>query len=256
MSGVIDDDKQSVPLLEVHGLQAAYQNVIRILHEVTLHVYERECVALIGSNGAGKTTTLKAISGMLAGEGKVTGGQVFLQGEDITGRPAHYLVRKGLIHVLEGRYVFPDLTVVENLRMGAYIRTDRVKIGEDMDRVFSYFPGLKERIHVQAGYLSGGEQQMLVIGRALMARPRILLLDEPSMGLAPILVREVFEIIKRIRNEEELTLLLVEQNARMALRLADRAYLIDTGSSGMEGPARELQEDPRLQEVYLGGFSR
>jgi branched-chain amino acid transport system ATP-binding protein len=184
----------------------------------------------------------------------VTGGQVILDGRDITGWPAHRMVREGLVHVLEGRYVFPDLNVDENLQMGAYSRKDRDRIGEDMERVFGYFPRLKERLKVQAGYLSGGEQQMLVIGRALMARPRILLLDEPSMGLAPILVREVYDIISDIRENESLTILLVEQNASMALRLADRAYLIETGSIVIEGTAEELQDDPRLQEVYLGGF--
>ena len=242
------------PLLYLRNVEASYENVIRVLHGINLEIHERECVALLGANGAGKTTTLKSISGMLEGEGEVTGGQVILDGRDITGWPAHRMVREGLVHVLEGRYVFPDLNVDENLQMGAYSRKDRDRIGEDMERVFGYFPRLKERLKVQAGYLSGGEQQMLVIGRALMARPRILLLDEPSMGLAPILVREVYDIISDIRENESLTILLVEQNASMALRLADRAYLIETGSIVIEGTAEELQDDPRLQEVYLGGF--
>jgi branched-chain amino acid transport system ATP-binding protein len=242
------------PLLYLRNVEASYENVIRVLHGINLQIHERECVALLGANGAGKTTTLKSISGMLEGEGEVTGGQVILDGRDITGWPAHRMVREGLVHVLEGRYVFPDLNVDENLQMGAYSRKDRDRIGEDMERVFGYFPRLKERLKVQAGYLSGGEQQMLVIGRALMARPRILLLDEPSMGLAPILVREVYDIISDIRENESLTILLVEQNASMALRLADRAYLIETGSIVIEGTAEELQDDPRLQEVYLGGF--
>jgi branched-chain amino acid transport system ATP-binding protein len=253
---LITEGEHNNPILDVRGLEAVYQDVIRVLHGVSLYVKERECVALLGANGAGKTTTLKSVSGMLAGEGKITAGKVILRGEEVTGHSAYHMVRNGLVHVLEGRYVFPELTVHENLQMGAYSRKDRNRISEDMENVFGYFPRLKERIRVQAGYLSGGEQQMLVIGRALMARPGILLLDEPSMGLAPILVREVYEILNRIRSEENLTLLLVEQNAGMALRLADRAYLIETGSIVLEGPADELHEDPRLQKVYLGGFQR
>lgn len=245
----------SEPVLKVDGLEAAYQDVVQVLHSVSFHIHEQECVALLGSNGAGKTTTLKSISGLLQGDGSVTGGKVYLHGEDVTGKPAHIMVPKGVIQVLEGRYVFPDLTVHENLLMGAYTRKDRKYLENETDRIFRYFPQLKDRLQTQAGYLSGGEQQMLVIGRALLAKPRILLMDEPSMGLAPKLVREVFEIIERIRSEENLTLLLVEQNARMALRLADRAYLIETGSIVLEGSADELMEDPRLQEVYLGGLS-
>jgi branched-chain amino acid transport system ATP-binding protein len=248
--------KQTRPLLQVQNLEVSYQNVIKVLHGISLHIYEGECVALLGANGAGKTTTLKSISGMLEGEGSITQGSVKLDGTDITGHPPHIMVSRGLVQVLEGRYVFPDLTVLENLLMGAYTRKDRDKIEIDMDRVFGYFPRLRERLKVQAGYLSGGEQQMLVIGRALMARPKILLLDEPSMGLAPVLVREVFNIVDRIRKEENVTLMLVEQNARMALQLADRGYLIETGSIVLEGTSGELREDPRLQEVYLGGFHK
>jgi branched-chain amino acid transport system ATP-binding protein len=248
--------EQNRSLLQVQNLEASYQNVIRVLHGVNLHVYKGECVALLGGNGAGKTTTLKSISGMLEGEGSITGGSVLLDGEDVTGHPAHKMVARGLVHVLEGRYVFPDLSVHENLLMGAYTRIDRDRVDGDMDGVFGYFPRLKERLKVQAGYLSGGEQQMLAIGRALMARPEILLLDEPSMGLAPILVREVFDIVNRIRKEENVTMLLVEQNARMALQLAGRGYLIETGSIVLEGTADELREDPRLQEVYFGGMNQ
>jgi branched-chain amino acid transport system ATP-binding protein len=251
---VSPEKSQIEPLLTIRDLKASYENVIRVLHGINMHMYERECVALLGANGAGKTTTLKSVSGMLEGEGEVTGGQVILDGRDMTGWPAYRMVREGLVHVLEGRYVFPDLTVDENLQMGAYTRKDRDRVREDTERVFGYFPRLKERLNIQAGYLSGGEQQMLVIGRALMARPRILLLDEPSMGLAPILVREVYDIISDIRENENLTIMLVEQNASMALRLADRAYLIESGSIVLEGTAEELQDDSRLQEVYLGGF--
>ena len=250
------DIESNEPVLKVTNLEAAYQGVIRVLHEVSFYVHEQECVALLGSNGAGKTTTLKSISGMLQGEGDIIGGSVHLYGEDVTGKPPHSMVPNGVMHVLEGRYVFPDLSVWENLLMGSYTRKDREKIEEEIEHVFEYFPQLKDRLHTQAGYLSGGEQQMLVIGRALLAKPRLLLLDEPSMGLAPKLVKEVFEIIERIRSEENLTILIVEQNANMALRLADRAYLIETGSVVLSGTAEELKEDPRLQEVYLGGMEK
>lgn len=245
---------ESVPILKVDGLVTTYQDVIQVLHEVSLHINEGECVALLGSNGAGKTTTLKSISGMIDGEGTIKSGHIYLDGEDVTGKPPHFMVPKGVIHVLEGRYVFPDLTVWENLQMGSYTRKDRENIETEIDRVFGYFPQLKERFHTQAGYLSGGEQQMLVIGRALLAKPRILLLDEPSMGLAPKIVKLVFEIIERIREDENLTILIVEQNANMALKLADRAYLIETGAIVLSGIAEELKDDPRLQDVYLGGL--
>ena len=248
------DSVQSDPILKVEGLVTTYQDVIQVLHEVSLQINEGECVALLGSNGAGKTTTLKSISGMIDGEGTIKSGNIYLDGEDVTGKPPHYMVPNGVIHVLEGRYVFPDLSVWENLQMGSYTRKDRENIEGEIDRVFGYFPQLKDRFHTQAGYLSGGEQQMLVIGRALLARPRILLLDEPSMGLAPKIVKHVFEIIERIRNDENLTILIVEQNANMALKLADRAYLIETGAIVLSGIAEELKDDPRLQDVYLGGL--
>lgn len=241
-------------VLDVKNLSASFQKVIHVLHNVSLKVHKSECVTLLGSNGAGKTTTLKSISGMMDEDGEVTSGRVMLAEKDVTGQPAHKLVQLGLIQVLEGRYVFPDLSVFENLQMGAYTRRDREKIEEDLDRVLGYFPRLTERIQIQAGYLSGGEQQMLAIGRAMMARPAVLLLDEPSMGLAPLLVQEVFEIINRIRQQEDLTVLLVEQNAYMALQLADYAYLIENGRIVLEGSADEIQEDPRLKEVYLGGL--
>lgn len=255
MGGKVNPDSvQSDPILKVEGLVTTYQDVIQVLHEVSLQINEGECVALLGSNGAGKTTTLKSISGMIDGEGTIKSGNIYLDGEDVTGKPPHYMVPNGVIHVLEGRYVFPDLSVWENLQMGSYTRKDRENIEGEIDRVFGYFPQLKDRFHTQAGYLSGGEQQMLVIGRALLARPRILLLDEPSMGLAPKIVKHVFEIIERIRNDENLTILIVEQNANMALKLADRAYLIETGAIVLSGIAEELKDDPRLQDVYLGGL--
>jgi branched-chain amino acid transport system ATP-binding protein len=251
---VSPDSVQSNPILKVEGLVTTYQDVIQVLHDVSLQINEGECVALLGSNGAGKTTTLKSISGMIDGEGTIKSGNIYLDGEDVTGKPPHYMVPNGVIHVLEGRYVFPDLTVWENLQMGSYTRKDRESIEAEIERVFGYFPQLKDRFHTQAGYLSGGEQQMLVIGRALLAKPRILLLDEPSMGLAPKIVKHVFEIIERIRKDENLTILIVEQNANMALKLADRAYLIETGAIVLSGIADELKDDPRLQDVYLGGL--
>jgi branched-chain amino acid transport system ATP-binding protein len=249
------DEPAGPALLEVRDLEVAYFGGVRVIHGVSLHVAEGACVALLGANGAGKSTTLKAISGMLAGEGSIVAGSVSLDGEEVTGLTADRRVRRGLVHVLEGRYVFPDLTVRENLQMGAYTRRDRNGIAEDVERALDYFPRLRERLAVQAGYLSGGEQQMLAIARALMARPRVLLLDEPSMGLSPILVREVFQILERIRREEALTLLLVEQNARVALRIADHAYLMETGRIALDGLASEIRDDPRLREVYLGGLA-
>jgi branched-chain amino acid transport system ATP-binding protein len=246
---------QTPVILETDHLHVLYQGGIRVLHGVSLSVREGACVALLGANGAGKTTTLKAISGMLAADGgAITSGRVVLRGETVTSQPAHKLVKRGLIHVLEGRFVFPDLSVRDNLRMGAYTRRDSQGVTRDLDRVLDYFPRLRERIKIQAGYLSGGEQQMLAMARALMARPRVLLLDEPSMGLSPLLVREVFDILSRIRQQESLTILLVEQNARMALRFADGAYLIETGRILLEGAASEIRDDPRLKEVYLGGL--
>jgi len=251
---VSPNSKQKEPILNVSNLVTAYQDVVQVLHNVSFHINKNECVALLGSNGAGKTTTLKSVSGMIEGEGTIKSGNIYLNGEDVTRKPPHFMVPNGVIHVLEGRYVFPDLSVWENLQMGSYTRKDRDTIDEEIEKVFSYFPQLKDRFHTQAGYLSGGEQQMLVIGRALMAKPKILLLDEPSMGLAPKIVKLVFEIIDRIKNEENLTILIVEQNANMALKLADRAYLIETGKIVLDGPSEELLKDPRLQDVYLGGL--
>lgn len=247
---------EAPPLLEIRDLHAAYHGVIRVLHGVSLRLPERACVALLGANGAGKSTTLKAVSGMLAGEGQITQGRILLDGRDVTGQPSHKMVRHGLVHVLEGRFVFPDLSVRDNLRMGAYSRTDRQSIRSDIDRALGYFPRLQDRIQIQAGYLSGGEQQMLAIARALMARPKLLLLDEPSMGLSPLLVREVFDIVQDIRRQESLAVLLVEQNAPMALRVADTAYLIETGRIVLHGPAVQIRNAPRLLEAYLGGLTR
>jgi branched-chain amino acid transport system ATP-binding protein len=233
--------------LVVRGLEVAYGE-IRAVQGVDLEVGRGELVCLIGANGAGKTTTLKALAGMLA----PAGGTVHFDGERIDGRPAHELVRRGIALVPEGRGIFARLTVEENLRLGAYARRDAPGVRADLDRVLALFPRLAERRRQAAGTLSGGEQQMLAIGRALMSRPRLLLLDEPSMGLAPILVQRIFAIVRDIA-AEGVTLLLVEQNARLALGLAARAYVMESGRMALAGAARALLDDPRIQASYLGG---
>jgi len=232
-------------LLEVSGLKVGYGG-IRAVKEVALELSEGEFVCLIGGNGAGKTTTLKAICGMLP----ASGGVLRYAGEDVGGVPPFALVRKGLVMVPEGRGIFPRLTVDENLRMGAYARDD-AGIVQDMERMYALFPRLGERRGQTGGTLSGGEQQMLAIGRALMSRPRLLLLDEPSMGLAPIMVQKVFEVIQAVAREG-VTILLVEQNARLALSLASRGYVMESGAIALSGDSVALLEDPRVREVYLG----
>jgi len=234
-------------LLEVKNLNVSY-GAIRALHGVSFHVDEGEVVTLIGANGAGKSTTLRTISGLLP----VTSGEVIYDGEAITGFEASRIVRKGVIHVAEGRRIFAPLTVRENLEMGAFTRTDKDEIQETMEHVFSFFPRLKERLEQAGGTLSGGEQQMLAVGRALMSKPRLLLMDEPSMGLAPILVEEIFNIIGEI-SQEGVTILLVEQNASMALSVADRGYVLETGTIQLEGAADVLAKDPDVRAAYLGG---
>ncbi len=236
-----------MPLLEVKDLNVSY-GAIRALHGVSFHVNEGEVVTLIGANGAGKSTTLRTISGLLP----VTSGQVIYDGDDITGFEASRIVRQGVIHVPEGRRIFAPLTVRENLEMGAFTRTDKDEIEETMEHVFSFFPRLKERLEQAGGTLSGGEQQMLAVGRALMSKPRLLLMDEPSMGLAPILVEEIFNIISEI-SQEGVTILLVEQNASMALSVADRGYVLETGAIHLEGAADVLAKDPDVRAAYLGG---
>jgi len=233
-------------LLEVKDLVVRY-GAIRALHGVSFHVDAGEVVTLIGANGAGKSTTLKTISGLLP----VDGGEILYGGESITGIEASRIVRKGVIHVPEGRRIFSPLTVRENLEMGAFTRKDKHEIEESLEYVFQLFPRLKERLEQTGGTLSGGEQQMLAVARALMAKPKLLLMDEPSMGLAPILVEEIFEIIQEIR-QEGVTILLVEQNAHMALSVADRGYVMETGVIDLEGTAKELAENPRVREAYLG----
>ncbi len=232
-------------MLEIDQLQVAYGG-IQAVKGVSLNVRAGEWVSLIGSNGAGKTTTMKAITGLL----KPNGGQVRYQGQDIAGVGPWDLLRQGLAMVPEGRGVFARMTIDENLLMGAYSRNDG-EITADTERVFETFPRLKERRKQLAGTLSGGEQQMLAMGRALMSRPRLLLLDEPSMGLAPIMVDRIFEVIQTVA-KQGVTLLLVEQNASRALQLADRAYVMDSGEITMEGPARQMLNDPKVREAYLG----
>ncbi len=234
-------------LLEVNDLHVSY-GAIRALHGVSFHVDEGEVVTLIGANGAGKSTTLRTISALLP----VDKGRISYAGEDITNVEASAIVRRRLIHVPEGRRIFAPLTVRENLEMGAFTRSDREGIEESMDNVFRLFPRLRERVAQTGGTLSGGEQQMLAVGRALMAKPRLLLMDEPSMGLAPILVEEIFDIIREIRREG-VTILLVEQNAQMALSVADRGYVLETGAIQLEGTAEELVRNPQVRAAYLGG---
>jgi len=232
-------------MLEVRDLHV-YYGEIHALKGVSFDVAEGEIVTLLGNNGAGKTTTLKTLSGLLAPRQ----GVVALEGVSLLGTPAHGIVSKGITHVPEGRHVFNRLTVVENLEMGAYTRSDR-GVADDMDRVFATFPRLKERRAQVAGTLSGGEQQMLAIGRALMARPRLLLLDEPSMGLAPVVVEQIFETVLTI-NRQGVTVLLVEQNAAMALSIAARGYVLETGRIALHGGAAELAVNPEVRRAYLG----
>ena len=234
-------------MLKVEHLDVFY-GAIHAVKDVSLEVGDGQIVTLIGSNGAGKSTTLHTISGLI----KLKNGSIEYDGHEIVGVPAHKLVGQGLVQVPEGRHVFSNMTVMENLDMGAYLRSDKDGIAQDKEKVFAKFPRLKERVGQMAGTLSGGEQQMLAMGRALMSRPKLLILDEPSMGLAPLLVREIFAIIKEI-NEEGTTVLLVEQNANMALSIADRAYVLETGRVVLSGTAAELAASEAVQKASLGG---
>ncbi|BCR04930.1 ABC transporter ATP-binding protein [Desulfuromonas versatilis] len=239
-------------VLTVNNIEVVYDEVILVLRGISLEVPQGEIVTLLGPNGAGKSTTLKAISGLLKTEdGKVTRGNVTFMGENITNRPPEEIVRKGIFQVMEGRRIIEDMTVVENLRLGAYTRRDR-GIRKDIDMVFDYFPRLKERTGM-AGYLSGGEQQMLAIGRAMMARPKMILLDEPSMGLSPLLVKEVFNIIRSINREQGITMLLVEQNANMALHACSYGYVMESGKIVLDGNREELLSNEDMKEFYLAG---
>ena len=233
-------------LLEVAGLHAAY-GPTRVLHGIDFSLEEGSITALLGANGAGKTTTLRALCGMVK-----TQGEVRYAGQRIDGKATEDIVRLGIAHVPDGRGTFVNLTTEENLRLGAYVRKDRSAIEQDFERVFTYFPRLKERRHQQAGTLSGGEQQMLAVSRALMLRPKLLLMDEPSFGLAPLIVREIFGIMRAINKSENVSILLVEQNAAMALELADRAYLIETGRVVLSGTADEIKQNEAVRRSYLG----
>jgi len=234
-------------MLEIKNINVHF-GVIHALKNVSLTVNDGEIVTLIGANGAGKTTTLRTISGLK----KQTDGSIFLNGVDISNTSAQDRVKMGISHVPEGRRVFPTMTVLENLELGAYLRRDKEGIAKDLRMVYEHFPILSDRRKQAAGTLSGGEQQMLAIGRALMSRPKILFLDEPSMGLAPLLVQEIFNIIKNI-NEAGTTILLVEQNASMALQIADRAYVMETGSVVLSGTGAELMQSEEIKKAYLGG---
>jgi branched-chain amino acid transport system ATP-binding protein len=234
-------------MLEVDNLHVSY-GAIKALHGVSLKVPKGSIVTLIGANGAGKSTTLRALSGLV----KPTAGTIRYDGYDLARRPAHKIVAEGLCHVPEGRMVFANLTVKENLRMGAYLQKDRKWIAAQTDYVFGLFPRLKERENQSAGTLSGGEQQMLAIGRALLSKPKFLMLDEPSLGIAPLLVKTIFERIVEINREQGLTILLVEQNANLALDVSTYAYVLETGKVLLEGPSAELKANPDVQAAYLG----
>src|SRR3954453_459552 len=233
-------------LLEVENIHTYYGHV-HALKGVSLTVDEGEIVTLIGSNGAGKTTTLRSIHGILPPRE----GRILFRGEEIQGMPAHHMIKKGMAQSPEGRRIFQRMTVLENLEMGAYHRNDHAEIQQDIARVFDLFPRLKERVKQEAGTMSGGEQQMLAIGRSLMSRPKLLLLDEPSMGLAPVLVERIFQVIEEVNNQCT-TILLVEQNANVALEIATRGYVLESGFIVNSAPAEKLRQDPKVREAYLG----
>ena len=233
-------------MLEVTGLHVAYGG-IQAVRSITFHVNEGEMVALIGANGAGKTSTLKAISRVI----DIVGGDVHFCGEKISRVAPHDIIRKGIALVPEGRGVFPRLTVAENLAMGAFLRNDKPEIAADLEKIYGYFPRLKERATQLAGTLSGGEQQMLAIGRALMSRPKLLLLDEPSMGLAPIMVQKIFEVVRAVA-AEGMTTLLIEQNAKLALESSQRGYVMESGEITLTGESADLLNDPKVRAAYLG----
>jgi branched-chain amino acid transport system ATP-binding protein len=235
-------------VLEVHNLSVQYGS-ITALHGISLSVPAEGIVTLIGGNGAGKTTTLRAISGMV----KPTSGRILFDGQDITGLAPHEIVRRGLAHSPEGRLVFANLTVMENLRMGAYLQRDARWIASELDHVFGMFPRLRERREQQAGTLSGGEQQMLAIGRALMSRPRFLMLDEPSLGIAPLLVKEIFARLVELNRERSLPILLVEQNAHLALEVSSHGYVLETGRVLLSDRSSVLRDSPEVRSAYLGG---
>jgi branched-chain amino acid transport system ATP-binding protein len=251
---MLDSAADQETVLEVNNIEVIYNHVILVLKGVSLNVPKGGITALLGGNGAGKTTTLKAISGLLASErGEVTKGSIQYNGKTTAEMDPADLVKLGVVQVMEGRHCFEHLTVEENLLTGAYTRSDgKGAIDADLEMVYNYFPRLKERRKSQAGYTSGGEQQMCAIGRALMSRPETVLLDEPSMGLAPQLVEQIFGIVKSINEEQGVTILLAEQNTNVALRFAHHGYILESGRVVMEGPAAELRENPDVKEFYLG----
>jgi branched-chain amino acid transport system ATP-binding protein len=240
-------------MLQVNNIEVVYMNVIQVLRGVSLEVGDSQIVALLGANGAGKTTTIKAISGLLkTEEGEVTDGSIDFDGKRIDRYGPEDIAAMGISQVMEGRRVLEHLSVEENLLVGAYRRKDRAGVKRDMEVVFDYFPRLKDLRRQTSGYLSGGEQQMLVIGRALMARPKLMLLDEPSLGLAPLLVQEIYQIIQRINAEQKMAILLVEQNARAALGIADYGYIMENGRVVLGGPAEKLRDNEDVKEFYMG----
>jgi len=242
-----------MPMLKVTNVEAAYLGVIRVLHGISLQVGDGQIVALIGSNGAGKTTTLKAVSGLLRTEqGNITSGEITLDGRRIDRLSPEEIARLGVSQVMEGRRVLEHLTVEENLMVGAYRRKDRAAVKRDLEMVFEYFPRIRQYRKRVSGYLSGGEQQMLVIGRALMAAPRLMLLDEPSLGLAPMAVQTIYDIVKQINQDRGLSMLIVEQNVRAALGIADYGYVMENGRIVLDGPSERLRDNEDIREFYMG----
>ena len=236
----------STPLLDIRNMDVAYGG-IRAVRQLNLHVHPGERVALIGANGAGKSTTLRAICGLVP----LAAGSVHYQGKSLAGQPVHAMVRQGLVMVPEGRGIFPQLTIEENLHMGAYSRQDKINFAQELQQVYQRFPRLAERRLQTAGTLSGGEQQPLAMGRAILSKPKLLLLDEPTMGLAPIMVDKIFEVIEDIA-QQGVTILLIEQNARLALEVSQRGYVLESGELTLQGPARDLLHDPKVRAAYLG----
>ena len=236
----------STPLLDIRNMDVAYGG-IRAVRQLNLHVHPGERVALIGANGAGKSTTLRAICGLVP----LAAGSVHYQGKSLAGQPVHAMVRQGLVMVPEGRGIFPQLTIEENLHMGAYSRQDKINFAQELQQVYQRFPRLAERRLQTAGTLSGGEQQLLAMGRAILSKPKLLLLDEPTMGLAPIMVDKIFEVIEDIA-QQGVTILLIEQNARLALEVSQRGYVLESGELTLQGPARDLLHDPQVRAAYLG----
>ena len=236
----------STPLLDIRNMDVAYGG-IRAVRQLNLHVHPGERVALIGANGAGKSTTLRAICGLVP----LAAGSVHYQGKSLAGQPVHAMVRQGLVMVPEGRGIFPQLTIEENLHMGAYSRQDKINFAQELQQVYQRFPRLAERRLQRAGTLSGGEQQLLAMGRAILSKPKLLLLDEPTMGLAPIMVDKIFEVIEDIA-QQGVTILLIEQNARLALEVSQRGYVLESGELTLQGPARDLLHDPKVRAAYLG----